>query len=107
MPGEPATTATALAHLWVSRSRGASAAVSASSMSATDGRATGTPMSATCTRPLADAPFPMRRPGFSAANVTVRSAPSTRPGASPVSPFTPEGMSTASTSTPGASSGAS
>ncbi len=42
-------------------------------------------------------PGPNSSPGLSAANVTVRVAASTAPGAAPVSPSTPLGMSTAST----------
>ena len=54
-------------------------------------------MSATSTLPLHTAPAPCSSPGFSAANVTVRSARTAAPGASPLSASTPDGMSMAST----------
>ena len=38
-------------------------------------------------------------PGFSAPNVTVRSARTAGPSTTPVAPFTPEGMSTATSGT--------
>ena len=64
-------------------------------------------MSATSTNPLHTAPSLCSSPGLSAANVTVRSACTASPGASPLSASTPEGMSmastTASTGTRGAS----
>ena len=57
-------------------------------------------MSATSTSPLHTAPSPWSRPGFKAANVTVWSARTASPGASPVSASTPEGMSMARTGAP-------
>ena len=54
-------------------------------------------MSATSTVPLCAGPSPWSSPGLSAANVTVRSARTASPGASPVSASTPEGMSMART----------
>ncbi len=63
-------------------------------------------MSATETRPASSTPSPWRRPGLRAAKVTVRSARSGEPDASPVSPSTPDGMSTASTGVPAGNVGA-
>ena len=60
-------------------------------------RLTSRPMSTTSISPASSRPAPSSKPGFNAANVTVRSAASTRVRASPVSPSTPLGMSTAST----------
>ena len=64
-------------------------------------------MSATSTAPLHTAPSPCSSPGFSAANVTVRSARTAAPGASPLSASTPDGMSMASTAAPTGTPGAS
>ncbi len=107
MPGDPATTATAVAHLCDEGDRrGTAAATSASSTRPTGGSPTGTPMSATTTSPASRGPSPWRRPGLRAANVTVRSAGIGRPEARPLSPSTPDGMSTASTRAPAGTSGA-
>ena len=62
-------------------------------------------MSATDTWPANLAPAPWSSPGLRATKVTVRVAALGLPDASPVSPFTPEGMSTASTGVPAATAG--
>ena len=107
IPGEPATISTAELHLWSFRRRaGSNSATSASSISWSSAWPTGRPMSATETRPASSTPSPWSRPGLRAAKVTVRSAGSGVPAASPVSPSTPDGMSTASTGVPAAKDGA-
>ena len=65
------------------------------------------PMSATSTVPLSRGPSSWSSPGFNAAKVTVRSARTASPGASPLSASTPEGMSMASTPAPAGAAGAS
>ena len=108
MPAEPAATPTALVHLLTGRGRGGtSAATSASSMRSARGVGKPIPMSATSVVPLSCGPSPCSRPGFKAANVTVRSARTAVPGAAPVSASTPEGMSMASTAAPAGTCGAS
>ena len=108
MPAEPAATPTAFVHLLTPRGRGGSnAATSVSSIRSDRGVGTPTPMSATSTTPLSRGPSPWSSPGFRAAKVTVRSARTAVPGASPVSASTPEGMSMASTAAPAGTCGAS
>ena len=107
MPAEPAATPTAVVHLLTWRGRGGRRATSASSTSSARGVGNPIPMSATSTAPLHTAPRPCSRPGFNAANVTVRSACTASPGASPLSASTPEGMSMARTRAPGGTPGAS
>ncbi len=65
IPGDPATTATALSHLCASRRRaGRSRTTSASSTSPIWAAPGSTPISATCTWPASMRPSPCRRPGF-------------------------------------------
>ncbi len=107
MPAEPAATPTACVHLFPPRSRGGTSATSASSTRSACGVGKPMPMSATSTTPLSRAPSACSRPGLRAANVTVRSARTASPGASPVSASTPEGMSMASVAAPAGTRGAS
>ena len=108
MPDEPAATPTAFVHLLTWRGRGGTHAVtSASSTRRMRGVGKPIPMSATSTVPLRRGPSPWSRPGFRAAKVTVRSARTACPGASPLSASTPEGMSMASTAAPAGALGAS
>ena len=72
MPADPATTHTADFHLCVSGGRsGSQAATSAASTRWMRAPETSRPMSATVTRPARCLPGERRRPGLSAANVTV------------------------------------
>ena len=90
MPGEPATMATAACHLCESTARGSSHCRTSSSVTRwARARLTSSPMSATSISPVATEPGGRSRPGFSAANVTVRSAGSTPSPAAPVSAVDP------------------
>ena len=107
MPAEPAATQSAVFHLCQARvGRGSHARTSLRSTSEARTDEVSRPMSATVTSPARSMPAPMSRPGFRAANVTVRWARTAPSPASPVRPLTPDGMSTASTGAP-AGSGAS
>ena len=88
MPADPATSHTDVCHLWPLAGRaGSQARRSPASTRWADAPLTSRPMSATATSPASAGPSPSRRPGLSAANVTVAVAASGRPLASPVSPL--------------------
>ena len=97
------TTRTPEARLCVSGSRdGSQAATSEGSVSHARARtrSSGKPMSTTRTMPACSAPGIRTAPSFTAPNVTVSRARTASPSTTPVVPFTPEGMSTATIGTP-------
>ena len=107
MPGEPAATPTAVVHLLTWRGRaGTSGDIGVLDQQRLRG-GEGDPDVGHLDGAAAHGAAPCSSPGLSAAKVTVRSACTAAPGASPLSASTPEGMSMASTPAPGGTAGAS